>query len=440
MIRRWSKTTRPCAACRDSVAFGLRPGHRLLAAYLDPVLDRVASLGGPHPRLPPVQRGPSPHERFDLAPPGQAFGPPQSWLGGLIFVVHPLVVESVAWISEIKNTLSLPFFSPFPDRLHRCVDRGGRKRLRARASFICSRCCAKARGFMLPVVLLLYQWWRHGRITWLDVRRMLPYFAIALALGSVTLYFQASHYTESDVVRDRGTLTRLIGAGAAIFFYLGKFIFPVDLLPIYPRWNLEPPSLSRLLTLPLLALTLAALWTKRATWGRHALLGVGFFLINLLPVIGLCRMTKSSKRCTRAATTPAHLPPANRRPWPVQATCGTTVVAPAGPPEKVLERPHPGRGARTLRPFQGRRLECPYRLVTTASQSYHRLICFSSSGMVRYGQNRKCPIPLPPRRPHAPGSAARPSSPVNRPDAGPSGYRGQAAARRRGARKPRAIP
>ena len=213
------------------------------------------------------------------------------WLGGLIFVVHPLVVESVAWISEIKNTLSLPFFllslNAYID-----TDQGVGKRGYGRALlFYLLAMLSKSSVVMLPGVLLLYNWWRHGRITRLDIGRMLPWFAIALALGSVTLYFQASHYTESDVVRDRGIITRLIGAGAAIFFYLGKFILPVDLLPIYPRWNLNPPSPSWFLTLPLLALTLAALWTKRETWGRHALLGVGFFLINLLPVIGLCRMT-----------------------------------------------------------------------------------------------------------------------------------------------------
>jgi hypothetical protein len=63
------------------------------------------------------------------------------------------------------------------------------------------------------------------------------------------------------------------------------------LLPIYPRWNLNPPSLARVATLPILAGTLLALWTQRRTWGRPALLGIGFFLINLLPVIGLTRMT-----------------------------------------------------------------------------------------------------------------------------------------------------
>ena len=213
------------------------------------------------------------------------------WLGGLVFVVHPLAVESVAWVSEIKNTISLPFFllslNAYID-----ADQGEKKRAYGYSLlfYLLAMLC-KSSVVMFPVDLLLYHWWRHGRVTWLNARRMLPYFAIAMALGGVTLYFQTSHYPEIEVVRDRGIFARLVGASAAICVYLGKFILPIDLVPIYPRWNLNPPSLARILTLPLLALMLPVLWTRRKTWGRHALLGVGFFLINLLPVIGLCRMT-----------------------------------------------------------------------------------------------------------------------------------------------------
>ncbi len=213
------------------------------------------------------------------------------WLGGLIFVVHPLAVESVAWISEIKNTLSLPFFLLSLLAYIEYDESENRTGYgRAFLFYLLAMLC-KSSVVMLPVVILLYRWWRRGRVTWIDVRNMVPWFAIAVVLGLITIYFQASHYTESTVVSQRGILTRVIGAGAAIFFYVGKFILPVDLLPIYPRWSLNPPSLSQVMTVPLLALTLAALWIKRATWGRHALLGIGFFLINLLPVIGLCRMT-----------------------------------------------------------------------------------------------------------------------------------------------------
>jgi Flp pilus assembly protein TadD len=116
-----------------------------------------------------------------------------------------------------------------------------------------------------------------------------PYVAIALALGFVTIYFQ-NHGPKSDPVVLGGLITRSIGAGTALFFYLGKFILPVDLLPIYPRWTLDPPSLLQVLTVPALAGLLFGLWTQRKSWGRHALFGFGFFLINLLPVLGLVKM------------------------------------------------------------------------------------------------------------------------------------------------------
>jgi hypothetical protein len=213
------------------------------------------------------------------------------WLGGLVLVVHPLVVESVAWMSEIKNTLSLPFFL-LSLLAYVEADQGEAKSGRARALFfyLLAMLC-KSSAVMLPFDLLLYHYWRHGRLTWADARRMTPFFAIAVLLGGVTLYFQTVHFAEDAVVGNRGLLIRLVGASAAIFFYLGKFLVPVYLLPQYPRWNLHPPSLSRILTLPLLLLAFAALWTQRKTWGRHALLALSFFLINLLPVLGLCRMT-----------------------------------------------------------------------------------------------------------------------------------------------------
>jgi len=87
-----------------------------------------------------------------------------------------------------------------------------------------------------------------------------------------------------------GFATRLIGAGSAIFFYLGKFIFPVNLMPIYPRWNLDTPSFLQVMALPTLVVLLFGFWTQRKGWGRHVLFGFGFFLLNLLPVLGLVRM------------------------------------------------------------------------------------------------------------------------------------------------------
>ena len=205
------------------------------------------------------------------------------WLGGLLFVIHPLAVESVAWVSEIKNTLSLPFFLL---SLNAWLDAEEGKSASYRSSvlYYLAAMLAKTSTVMLPMVLLLYCWWKRGRVTWQELKRIIPYLAIAIILGLVTVHFQ------NDPVALGGIFTRSVGAGAAVFFYLGKFILPMDLLPIYPRWGLDPPSILQVLALPTLVAFLLALWTWRGEWGRHALFGFGFFLLNLLPVLGLLKM------------------------------------------------------------------------------------------------------------------------------------------------------
>jgi len=210
------------------------------------------------------------------------------WLGGLFFVVHPLAVESVAWISEIKNTLSLPFFllstNAFID-----TDNGKKHYLRSILYYLAGMLC-KTSVVMLPPVLLLYCWWKRGRITQKDFKATIPYFLIAFVLGLVTVYFQVDHTPDEDAVSNNGIVTKLICAATALYFYLGKFLLPIGLLPIYPRWSLDPPSVAQTLTLPVLLILLWGLWKRRNGWGRHALLGFGFFLVTVTPALGFITM------------------------------------------------------------------------------------------------------------------------------------------------------
>ncbi|HEY4798393.1 MAG TPA: hypothetical protein VII99_04870, partial [Bacteroidia bacterium] len=205
------------------------------------------------------------------------------WFGGFLFVIHPLAVESVAWVSEIKNTLSLPLFLLSFDAW---LDAEEKKSSYLRSVFFyLAAMLAKTSTIMLPLVILLYCWWRRGRITRQELIQTIPYFFIAVVLGLATVLLQSQRGVEFG-----GFATRLIGAGSAIFFYLGKFIFPATLMPIYPRWNLDTPSFLQVMALPTLVVLLFGFWTQRKGWGRHVLFGFGFFLLNLLPVLGLVRM------------------------------------------------------------------------------------------------------------------------------------------------------
>jgi len=229
------------------------------------------------------------------------------WLGGLLFAIHPLAVESVAWIAELKNTLSLP---PLFLAMNAYVDGflggpgafpGPRRRLFALFWFAVAMLC-KSSVVMLPAVLLLFGWWLRGRIGRRDLWASAPFLAVSLALGLVTIWFQEHRAIGYDLPIG-GVASRVAGAGLAIAFYLGKFLWPADLILIYPQWHLTPPSSAQFL--PWIAIAAAAgwLWTReraharpaiggsdRPGWERTALFGLGFFAVNLAPVLGFIPM------------------------------------------------------------------------------------------------------------------------------------------------------
>jgi len=214
------------------------------------------------------------------------FGLRLAWLGGLIFALYPVTVESVAWMAELKNTLSLPpfllamgFYMDYEER--------GRKRdyFLALGLFLAAMLC-KATMVMFPAVILLYVWWKRGRIGWGDLKASAPFFVLSLALGCVTVWFLQQHAIGRESIPLGGFFSRLALVGSTVLFYLAKAVLPVGLLPIYPKWSIDPPSPWQFLPWLLLGVVIGWLWTKRAGWGRHVLLGLGFFLINLLPFVG----------------------------------------------------------------------------------------------------------------------------------------------------------
>jgi protein O-mannosyl-transferase len=226
-----------------------------------------------------------------------------AWLGGLLFVVHPLTVESVAWITELKNTLSLPFllvamlaYTGFCDSQE---DEGAASRSRrcyflSLLSFLAAMLC-KSSVVMFPVVILLYVQWRRGRVRKSDLVASAPFFAIAFILGVVTLWFQIKVAIGATDIPIGGPGLRLARAGMAIAFYLSKCLFPVGLLPVYPRWPIGPYAFWEIASPLALALIVAWLWISHsrrpAPWWRHVRFGLGCFLVTLAPVLGLLPMS-----------------------------------------------------------------------------------------------------------------------------------------------------
>jgi tetratricopeptide (TPR) repeat protein len=212
----------------------------------------------------------------------------RGWIGAVLFAVHPLAVESVAWISEIKNTLSLPLFLLAFDAWLDADEDRPLAYPRSLAFFVLAL-LAKTSTIMLPFVLALYYWWKRGRVTRAELVRLVPYVAIALLFGVATLHFQGRGHPMPPV-EPGGIIARLTLAGTAIFFYLGKFLLPFHLLTIYPAWPFDPPTWPQLLALPALGAVMELLYFAHKPWTRHALFGLGFFLLTALPVLGLADM------------------------------------------------------------------------------------------------------------------------------------------------------
>jgi tetratricopeptide (TPR) repeat protein len=214
------------------------------------------------------------------------FGLKRAWLGGLLFAIHPVMVESVAWISELKNTLSLP---PFLLAMGAWIDyqEQGKRRdyFLALGLFIAAMLC-KATMVMFPFVILLHAWWKRGRIGGNDLKASAPFFAVSLVMGMITIWFMNQAIGDAHVTLG-GPGFRVACAGQVLCFYFFKSVLPLDPMPVYPRWPVDPPSLAQFLPWPVLGASLVWLWTKRTGWGRHALLGFGFFFINLIPFLGL---------------------------------------------------------------------------------------------------------------------------------------------------------
>lgn len=219
------------------------------------------------------------------------FGLNLAWLGGLIFAIHPIMVESVAWIAELKNTLSLP-----PLLLAACFwidyEKHGRRKdyLRSLGFFIISMLC-KIGAATFPLVLLLYAWWKRDRIDWRDIGKSAPFFLVSLVLAAATLWcgvvYLQNQFKSPAVIEIGGIDSRIALAGQTLAFYFAKCFWPVGLLPIYPQWSIDAASPFSYLPWIVLIAVAVWLWQRRQGWGRHVLLGLGFFVLMLAPFLGL---------------------------------------------------------------------------------------------------------------------------------------------------------
>ncbi len=215
---------------------------------------------------------------------------PGAWLAALIFALHPVHVESVAWITEQKNTLSLVFYLAAA-RVYLGFDEMRRPRayFAALGLFILSLLC-KTVTASLPAALLVVFWWKRGRLEWRrDVRPLLPWLVLGAAAGLFSSWVEQHYLGAKGQDFDLPFLARGLAAGRAIWFYLGKLVWPFELNFIYPRWRPDVAVWWQwLFPLGVLALG-AALWALRGRT-RAPLAAWLFFVGSLFPVLGFVNL------------------------------------------------------------------------------------------------------------------------------------------------------
>jgi protein O-mannosyl-transferase len=211
---------------------------------------------------------------------------PGAWGAALLFAVHPVNAESVAWITQLKNVLSMVFYATAVLLYVRFLHDGRqRSYVLSLGSFVLAL-LAKTSVTTTPLVLLLCVGWCRGRISRKDVREVFPFLVISGVLAAVTVWFQYHRAIGSEVVRSDGFLSRLAVAGCAVWFYLYKALVPHSLAFVYPRWTIDPGHLVSYVPLAALLGVCTVLWKSRRGWARPFFFALAYYIVMLLPVLG----------------------------------------------------------------------------------------------------------------------------------------------------------
>jgi tetratricopeptide (TPR) repeat protein len=207
-------------------------------------------------------------------------------LAAAIFGVHPVMVESVAWITEQKNTLSAVFYlSAMLAYLNFDQSRRPAHYFLAIGLFALGL-LTKTVTASLPAALLVIFWWQRGTLSGRrDVRPLVPFFALGAAAGLLTAWVERTQLGAHGADFDLSFLDRCVLAGRVIWFYVGKLFWPTNLTFIYPRWTIDPAQAWQwTFSLGAAALTIA-LWAVRTRW-RAPLAGWLYFCGTLFPALG----------------------------------------------------------------------------------------------------------------------------------------------------------
>jgi len=219
---------------------------------------------------------------------------PGAWFAAALFALHPVHVESVAWITERKNVLSGAFYLGAAltwlrfaglDPQRPAAQGRWRWYWAAFGLFTCAL-LSKTVACTFPAAALLVLWWKHGRVRWREAALMAPFVVLGLALGLTTAWLERASVGAVGAEWDFTPVERCLIAARALWFYAAKLAWPNDLTFIYPRWEIDAGLWWQWIFVAAALAVPAALWLWRHRLGRGPLAALLFFAVTLGPALG----------------------------------------------------------------------------------------------------------------------------------------------------------
>ena len=214
---------------------------------------------------------------------------PGAWVAAAIFALHPVQVESVAWITERKNVLTLFFSLLALLAWDQFVEA---RRNRVWRYYVLALLCyalalfSKTTACTLPVAMLLLLWLQRQPLGWRRCAQVGPFVLLGIGMGLLTVWWESHHQGIADKFAGIGPMERVLIASHAVWFYLGKLIWPANLTFSYPLWTLDAHDALSYGWLAAGAGACAVIALVRRFFGRGPEVAAVFFIVTLGPLLG----------------------------------------------------------------------------------------------------------------------------------------------------------
>jgi protein O-mannosyl-transferase len=208
-----------------------------------------------------------------------------AFIVSLLFGIHPLHVESVAWISERKDVLYSFFFLSSLISYTKYLDKKKGAYWALSLFLFVLSCLSKSMAITLPFVLFLIDYLLHQKMGNKTLLLKIPFILISVVFAIITLLTQyGSQYSRPDNLFS--FFGNFLRASYGLLFYLYKIILPVHLSGFYPiPQNIAGTYPITLLVSPFIIVLLALLIIIKFRHNRIAVFGTVFFLITIMPVL-----------------------------------------------------------------------------------------------------------------------------------------------------------